>query len=131
MAGKVQPERLVELFGYDSDTKELAAKGKRGKIDLQNQRLVKEKNAGREIVDSDGLGNSCVEIDATRRPPGFDTWRLTKIDRSDQRVLIGKSYSQFFTVNEFQLDDFDKALAAFSRRKVGVKSGICHYCPAL
>jgi hypothetical protein len=61
----------VELFGYDSDTAELASKGKKGKVDLKNQRIVKENNAGREIVDSALLGSSCVDIDATRRPPGF------------------------------------------------------------
>ena len=40
----------MELFGYDSDTAELAGKGKKGKVDLKNQRIVKENNAGREIV---------------------------------------------------------------------------------
>ena len=60
MADKVQLERLVELLGK-----------KLGKVDLKNQRIVKENNAGREIVDSALLGSSCVDIDATRRPPGF------------------------------------------------------------
>jgi len=119
----------VELFGYDSDTAELAGKGKKGKVDFNNQRLVNENNAGREIVDSAHLQSSCVEIDATRRPPGFDSWSLTKIDRSDPSVLIGKSYSDYFIVSDYQLHDFELAWEAFLGRKVGVKSGISRYCP--
>ena len=119
----------MELFGYDSDTAELAGKGKKGKVDLKNQRIVKENNAGREIVDSALLGSSCVDIDATRRPPGFGNWSLTKIDRSDQSVLIGKSHSDYFIVSCYQVQDFEFAWQAFSGRKVGVKSGIGRYCP--
>ena len=70
MADKVQLERLVELLGK-----------KLGKVDLKNQKIVKEKNVDRENVDSACSGSSCVEIDATRRPPGFGSWKLIKINR--------------------------------------------------
>jgi hypothetical protein len=126
---EAQHERLVDLFGYDPDTEEMADAGEQGKVDLNNQRLVNENNAGSETVDSAHLLSSCVEIDATRRPPGFDSWSLTKIDRSDPSVLIGKSYSDYFIVSDYQLHDFELAWKAFLGRKVGVKSGISRYCP--
>jgi len=128
LADEVRRRRLVDLFGYDSDTEEMADEEQQGKVDFNNQRLVNENNAGREIVDSAHLQSSCVEIDATRRPPGFDSWKLTRID-SDPRVLIGKSYSDYFTVSDYQKEDFELAWEAFLGRKVGVKSGISRYCP--
>jgi hypothetical protein len=132
MADEVRRRRLVDLFGDDSDTEEMADEGEQGNVDFNNNRLlVEENNVGKEIVDSANLGSSCVEIDATRRPPGFDSWSLTKIDRSDPSVLIGKSYSDYFIVSDYQLQDFDLAWQAFSGRKVGVKSGISRYCPKL
>jgi hypothetical protein len=105
MADKVQ--RLVDLFGYDSDTEELAGKGKQCKANPNNQRLVKEENAGKDIVHAGRLRSSCVDIDVTRRPPGFHCWKLTKIDCSDQRVL--NPIQIFFILRDYQLQDFEIA----------------------
>jgi hypothetical protein len=129
LADEVRRRRLVDLFGYDSDTEEMADEEQQGKVDFNNQRLVNENNAGREIVDSAHLLSSCVEIDATRRPPDFDSWKLIRIDRSDPSVLIGKSYSDYFIVSDYQKEDFELAWQAFLGRKLGVKSGISRYCP--
>ena len=104
----------------------IVIKGNQGKVDLKNQSIVKEKNAGREIVDSASSGSSCVDIDATRRPPGSDSWKLIRIDRSDPSILIGKSYSDFFIVSDYQQQDFELAWQAFSGSEV--QSGISKYC---
>jgi len=56
---------------------------------------------------------------------------LTKIDRSDQSVLIGKSHSDYFIVSGYQVQDFEFAWQAFSGRKVGGEKWYWQILPQL